>query len=258
MVYDAAGFSSELSGAVKPEGRHPMNSLKTLLLIAVFCLVTSSLFADIYEWTDENGVKHYTNYAPPADSRVLMKTKEVPYDEVSDRARMEADRQAQLELARLEIAEREAELEMRETEADRRLADADRAVQEARQDADLILQEAESNRQVTYRSWSYWCDDGFYGCNPIYRRWYYGKKKYYAAPHRPRHYPEKYFDRTRKDFRRDHQTGTGYHSKAPYLKTNLYYRSDLMSAGDRIGLQSGSDQGLSRISPARPGLGRRR
>ena len=232
-----------------------MNSLKTLLLIAVFCLVTSSLFADIYEWTDENGVKHYTNNAPPADSRVLMKTKEVPYDEESDLERMEAERQAQLELARLEIAEREAELELRETEAERRLAEADRLAQEAQRDADLILQEAESNRQVTYRSWSYWCDDGFYGCNPIYRRWYYRNKKYYATPHKPGRYPSKHFDHNRQDYRRAYRTGTGYRSKTPYLKTNLNYRRGSINGGIRFGLPSGSDRGFS---PARPGLGRRR
>jgi len=41
-----------------------MTVLKIFLYITVGCLVASSLYADIYEWTDEDGVKHYTNYAP--------------------------------------------------------------------------------------------------------------------------------------------------------------------------------------------------
>jgi len=235
-----------------------MTSLKILVLIAVSCLITSPLFADIYEWTDENGVRHFTNYAPPAASRVLMKTEEVPYDEESDLKRMEADRQARLEMIRLEIAEREAELELRETEAERRLAEADRVAQEARREADLILQEAESNSRFTYRSWGYGCDDGYYGCNRIYWRWHYGKKKHYKAPHKPRRYPEKYFDHSRKGFRREYHTETDYRRKAPYLKPNRYDRSGAMSGGVRIGFRSASDQGLYRISPARPGSGRRR
>lgn len=235
-----------------------MNRLKILILIALSGLVASSVFADIYEWTDEDGVRHFTNYAPPAHSKVLMKTKEVPYDEESDRERMEADQLAQRELADQEIEEREAELELRETEAEQRLAEADRVAQEARRDADLILQEAEANRRVVYPSWGYWCDDGYYGCSPIYRRWYSDKKKYYPALHTRSRYPEKYFDHSRKDFRREYQTGAGYRGKAPYLKTNRYYRSHSQSAGVRIGLRSESDRGLSRISPARSGSGRRR
>ncbi len=224
-----------------------MKSLKILLLITVSCLVTSSPFADIYEWTDENGVKHFTNYAPPADSRVLMKTKEVPYDEESDRARMEADRQARLEQARLEIAEREAELELREAEAERRLAEADRVAQEALREAESILQEAENDRRSSFRSSGYWFYGGYYGCKPSYRRWYNGKKKDYAAPHKPRRDPQKHYDYNRQDLRR----------KTPYLKTNLYYRSGSLSGGVRIGSRSGSYQGLSRISSAGSGLRRR-
>ena len=57
-----------------------MTNFKIILIILVSCIAAASAFADIYEWTDENGVKHYSNYAPPAESRVLMKTKEEPYE----------------------------------------------------------------------------------------------------------------------------------------------------------------------------------
>ena len=81
-----------------------MTNFKIILIILVSCIVASSALADIYEWTDENGVKHYSNFAPPADSRVLMKTKEEPYDEAADRARIAAEQQQLLELDRQQIA----------------------------------------------------------------------------------------------------------------------------------------------------------
>ncbi len=101
-----------------------MTVLKILLCITAVCFVASSLYADIYGWTDEGGVKHYTNYAPPPEARIMMKTEELPYDEAADRARLEAEREEQLELTRLELAERKVELERRGAKIEQRLAEA--------------------------------------------------------------------------------------------------------------------------------------
>src|SRR5210317_495012 len=92
----------------------PMNVFKLFLFIQVSCFVASSSSADIYEWTDNNGLRHYINQAPPSGFLQLMITREEPYDEAADRARMEAEQQERLEHDRLEIAQREAELELRE------------------------------------------------------------------------------------------------------------------------------------------------
>ena len=123
-----------------------MKVLKIVLYITVGCFIASSLFADIYEWTDEEGVKHYTNYAPPPEAKILMKTQEVPYDEAADRARMEAEREEQLELARLELAERKAELEWREAQAEQRSAEVSRQAEETLREAEKILDEARNER----------------------------------------------------------------------------------------------------------------
>ena len=123
-----------------------MTVLKIFLCITVGCFVASSLYADIYEWTDEDGVKHYTNYAPPPEASVLMKTEELPYDAAADLARREAEREEQLELARLEIAERKAELEWREAEAEQRLAEAGRQAEETLREDEEILDEARNER----------------------------------------------------------------------------------------------------------------
>lgn len=145
-----------------------MKGLKILLFLAAVCLIAGTLHADIYEWTDENGVKHFTNYAPPDDATILMKSEEVPYDEAADRARIEAERQQQLELAKLEMAAREAELERRETEAQRRAAEAERYAEETVRTADQYLEDASNDRY-------YSGGGGYYGYYrpPHYQRWYY-------------------------------------------------------------------------------------
>jgi hypothetical protein len=169
-----------------------MKGLTIFLMVAAGCFITGSLQADIYEWTDENGVKHFTNYAPPEDARILMKTEEVPYDEAADLARMEADRQYHLELARQEIAEREAELERREAEAERKAAEAERYAREKIREADQYLDDAKSDRWY-YRSGGYY---GYYRPPYVqhYKRKYpkkihYGHsgKKYNQKHHRKKH-----------------------------------------------------------------------
>jgi hypothetical protein len=154
-----------------------MSVYKVIIIILAGCSIASSSLADIFEWTDENGVRHYSNYAPPAGSKVLMKTKEEPYDEAADRARMEADRQLILEITRLEIEQRKAELELREAEAERRLAEADRIVEETLRETERYREEAEADSTIIYGGWgAYWCPDNRLRCNDtLYDRWYYRK-----------------------------------------------------------------------------------
>ena len=123
-----------------------MTVLKIFLCITASCFVASSLYADIYEWTDNDGVKHYTNYAPPPEAKIIMKTEEQPYDEAADRARLEAEREEQLELTRLELADREAELERREAQTEQRLAEAGRQAEETLREAEKLLNEARNDR----------------------------------------------------------------------------------------------------------------
>ncbi len=148
-----------------------MTALKLFLCITVGCFVGSSLYADIYKWTDEDGVKHFTNYAPPPEASIMMKTEELPYDEAADHARLEAEREEQLERTRLELAERTAELERREAEAEQRLAEAGRQVEETLRETEKILDEARNEGD----------DYGNYGYSGYYRSYYPGhyKNRYY-------------------------------------------------------------------------------
>ena len=197
-----------------------MKGLKILLFLAAVCLIAGTLHADIYEWTDANGVKHFTNYAPPDDATILMKTEELPYDEAADRARIEADRQQQLELARLELAAREAEIERRAAEAERRAAEAERYAEETVQKADQYLDDARNDRYYS-RGGGYY---GFYR-PPHYKRWYYRNHTasiYFKDPPRIDHYKRTYRGKSHSGRNYGHKYGQEKHA---YPKTYQSPRS---------------------------------
>jgi hypothetical protein len=53
----------------------------------------ANLNAEIYYWTDENGVKHYSNAPPPTDVKAGLKFNEYETDDAADRSRTESDKQ---------------------------------------------------------------------------------------------------------------------------------------------------------------------
>ena len=184
-----------------------MKGLKISLLIVAQFFIASSLFADIYEWTDANGVKHFTNYAPPDNAKLLMKTEAVPYDEAADIERMETEQQDQLELERQEIAEREAELERKVAEAERRLAALDRQAERIEREAEEWSDEPADDAYIDsgYGSYGYYPS---YYTYPRKQRWYYRgtsggiyyQKPYYKSYHRYRHNKKNYYGRHKKRF----------------------------------------------------------
>ena len=201
-----------------------MKGLIIFLLVAAGCLITGSLQADIYEWTDANGVKHFSNFAPPDDARILMKTEEVPYDEAADLARMEADRQYQLELAKQEITAREAELERREAEAERKAAEAERYAQETVREADQYLNDAKNDRWY-YRSGGYY---GYY--RPPHIQHY--KRKYRKKIHYG-HSGKKYDKKYRRNKHAGHDKYRSPHSSRSRSRNNHgVYRVNARSRGN--------------------------
>jgi hypothetical protein len=50
-----------------------MKSITIIIIFGFVCLTASGTEAEIYFWTDENGVKHYSN-TPPADNAAQIKT----------------------------------------------------------------------------------------------------------------------------------------------------------------------------------------
>jgi len=241
-----------------------MNGIKIIVFILLSCIAASSSFADIYEWTDENGVKHFSNYAHPAQSKILMRTKETPYDEAADRARMEIERQERLDFDRQEIVQREIELELREAEAERRIAEADRIAEAALDEVDYLQEETRPNSWINFGSGDYWCFDGRYGCQyPIYNRWYYRKnhrrhhpKKltrlspYQSYRYIKRHYGPEGNKQNHKYHEMTHQRKNGN-----YSSVELNFRGTKILRGNRMGIRNGGFNGRSNIS--RRGFGPR-
>jgi len=176
-----------------------MNRFNSAALILAFLgyagFIIPAASADIYSWTDENGVRHFTNQAPPEHAELLIKSPEISHDEEAHQRRLEEDR---LELARQELAERKALLLQQQLEAERRLAAANARAEAALQRAEQILQEAEAAAEAYEddRGSSY----GYY--YPYYRI---GHRKHYKS-----HYRHKGLYRKHHDNYRRHPYKYGY------------------------------------------------
>jgi len=54
-----------------------MRMIILICKLAILVSIVPAAFADIYVWTDENGVKNFTNQAPPEQAEVFMTTPEI-------------------------------------------------------------------------------------------------------------------------------------------------------------------------------------
>lgn len=254
-----------------------MNSLYKLLIVFSACCAATVAWADIYEWTDENGVKHFTNFAPPKGAKVLIKYNEEPYDEAADRARMEAERQERLELVRLEIAQREKELELREAEVDRRLAAADRLAEEALHEANDYWEEARYGSRIDYWGSGYRCRGSYlnYGCQyGKHDRWYYHSKyrhsyhkRYnYRHPHRHKyrryerryHHVNKHYGNQKRHGGHKYRDESRYRRKVHYTHSRIKSYSGRKYGSSRSWSGRGRYHGRSSFSRGRSGSGRLR
>jgi Domain of unknown function (DUF4124) len=174
-----------------------MKRFKIMMLAALGLAGFAALEAnaDIYSWTDENGVRYFTNYAPPKQAKLLMKTPEIAYDEEADLQRSENE---ELEVARQELVEREALLLQQQQEAEQRIAAANARAEAALREADRILQDAETaaensdNDNSSSYAYGYYTPYYGYGYRPKvhykdYYYYYYGGlyNKRHPSKHRP-------------------------------------------------------------------------
>jgi hypothetical protein len=190
-----------------------MRRLSLVLAAGMLCCFYATVSADIYVWTDDNGVKHCTNSVPPAGAEILMQTAEIPYDEKADKDRMEAEQLEKVIAARQEVADMEAQLIEMQQVAERRLEEANRKAQEALEYAESLMTGAQQNyngfsgRRIRYFG-HYPYHNNFKQSH--YKRWYYPKKDniYYKSPHHNYHeshykkqllnkHPDKYNDKRR-------------------------------------------------------------
>ena len=57
-----------------------MNYLKVAACLILLLILAPRSLAQVYTWTDENGVKHYSNVAPPDAAVELRKDEEIPLE----------------------------------------------------------------------------------------------------------------------------------------------------------------------------------
>jgi hypothetical protein len=57
--------------------------LATFVLILVCCIWTFPEAGEIYEWIDENGVKHFSEEPPPKGAKIVKEIEEIPSDNAS-------------------------------------------------------------------------------------------------------------------------------------------------------------------------------
>jgi hypothetical protein len=184
-------------------------------------LAVSTAGADIYAWTDENGVKYFTNHAPPKQATLFMKTPEIPYDEEADNQRREIDR---LAVARQELAEREAFILEQQLAAERRLEAANARADEALREADRILQDANAAAEDANSSYS-----GSYGYGYYFP--YYGDR--YRIKHHYKH----------KVHHHKYKKGVKPHNRPPYDKSRW--------GKHRVGLHSIATHGWTKTHRSR-------
>jgi hypothetical protein len=180
----------------------------------------STANGDIYAWTDKNGVKYFTNFAPPKQATLFMKTPEIPYDEEADNNRREMDR---LEVARQELAEREAFLMEQQQAAERRIAAANARADAALKEADQILQDTyAASEDANYdrsSSYGYGYNYPYYGYGSRYL--YKDYKRYDLGLYRKKHHyrPKKHHY----NYKRDHskyRRGIKPHAKRSHYNSH--------------------------------------
>ena len=120
-----------------------MKKMAALLNAVVLCAFSSTALADIYHWTDENGVKHYSNFAPPDQAETLIKTEELPYTGMSDEELRAAEKAQNLADAQREMAERKVEILEKQLAAERRMEAAEERAADMIQEAESLLEKAE-------------------------------------------------------------------------------------------------------------------
>jgi len=210
--------------------------LPTFLLIALFGSVAS---ADIFEWTDENGVRHFTNYAPPIQARILIKAEELPYDDSENKDRVEAESLEKLELAKLALAEKEAVLAAQQREADQRIAAADQRAAEALQLAEDLAEQAEKiNYNYRRRSESY-IYYPYYNHPRKHRKYYrhggniYFKKKHFSGYSQTRRFSRHGGHNTSRNHLNKHHSVNSLHNVKSFQKAKAHGRINKLRGGKR-------------------------
>ncbi|UCF91152.1 MAG: DUF4124 domain-containing protein [Desulfobacterales bacterium] len=210
-----------------------MKRLAPIHLILFIVLGAPNLNADIYSWTDENGVQHFTNYAPPHQAEIMIKTPEIAYDEAADQERREAERLEKQQLELQELAEKQHLMAMKQEALEYELEEANRRAQEAikRYEAAFDGAPLSDGGNNDYREGD---DEGDYARStyiyyPYYSYYRYGRylPGYFNKHPNPRHplrYHKRYY------FRKPHFGNSIHHRLGRFNK----HRDERFHRGNRL------------------------
>jgi hypothetical protein len=182
-----------------------MNAVKLFIMIGISCFFVSSVDADIYQWVDREGVRHFTNHPPPEDAGVVIRTDELAHDAAEDEFYEGIERQVWQELSQLALAEREAGLKKREAEVKQKLIEAERRAEEMLREAERYAEE-EKTRKTDHIRYA-WFPASVYPtphlrCNPRSdEKWRYGDSSRRDA-HARRDFKKSFIDHSMMPFRR--------------------------------------------------------
>lgn len=182
-------------------------ALFTYMLTA--CLWSHGVNADIYTWTDESGIMHFSNRNSHPEAALYLKTMEGPYEEAVERAQRETEQQRELERAQAEIRIQEARLAEKIAKLERRTAEAKRKTQEALDRAEALEEAADRRYRddrwyaTGYLSYPGYYDYRYYGYNgyrfsvtyPSGKR--YKKHRYHLGGSHKQIHGERYLNRDR-------------------------------------------------------------
>ncbi len=99
-----------------------MRTIAVIIILMGILLWVPASNADIYTWTDENGVKHFGNQPPDNAANARVVFKEEPHNAAADRQRTNMQNKELTEL----IRDLEEEEERQAAEARKRAAEAER------------------------------------------------------------------------------------------------------------------------------------
>jgi Domain of unknown function (DUF4124) len=161
-------------------------------IVAACLLWGPAVDADIYVWTDESGIRHFSNRDSHPEAELFLKTMEGPYEEAVESAQRETEKQRELERAEADLQERKKRLAEKVAELERRTEAAKRETQEALDRAEAI--EAAADRRYRDDRW-YAVGTAYYPGYRIYSPYGYrgyrfsvtypGSKRFKNHRHRP-------------------------------------------------------------------------
>lgn len=227
-----------------------MRQFACLIGILTVWIWAPTAVADIYSWSDENGILHFTNRNPPPEAELFLKTKEGPYEEAVARAQTETAAQRELRRAQDEAREQEERLAEKAAELERRTEEANRKAEEALARAEELAEAA--NRGYT-SSRGYALGYAYYPLSYGYR--YYGYNRYgYGSPYYSR-------KRYKKHSYRHHEKQKRYGKSRPHYREHRYksgrYERYRYHYSDRPAYKGHGHRGRYGDRPAYKGHGHR-